>query len=73
MRIFGCTLRWGPYNVLLHFSNLDIPWIEKLDDALLASLGISQKMHICTAINKNNTFANILKTNNGRAIKSVSI
>ena len=56
MRICRCTLLWGPYNVLLHFSNLDIPSIEKLDDALLAPWGISQKRQICIAITKIYTF-----------------
>ena len=44
MRICGYILFWGPYNVLLHFWNLDIHSIEKLDDALLAPLGILKKI-----------------------------
>ena len=55
----------------MHFMNLDIPWIKKLDDALLAPLGISQKMQICTTNPKNHTLDNISK--NGTAMKSVFI
>ena len=40
---------------------------------LLASLGISQKRQICFAVTRNHSFDNILKTKNGRAMKSVSI
>ena len=75
MRICGCNLRWGPYNVLLHFFQIliYIPWIEKLDDAVLGHLGISQKNQICSAITKYHNFDNILKTKNGRAMNLVSI